>query len=144
MGERLQWKKILAIWIGMYPVNVASSWVITMLPWWGGVALPARSAIVVTVVAPVMSLIMMPTVTRLLAPWLRRRAVHVQRERELCARLDALATALEPVPGSHAAAGLGYSETGAQWRGDRSIRAGQGRSRWSDTTRWSSEPGYPA
>ncbi|MEV8339668.1 hypothetical protein [Leucobacter sp. NPDC077196] len=144
MGERLQWKKVLSIWIGMYPVNVATSWVITMLPWWGGVSLPARSAIVVTVVAPIMCLIMMPAVTRLLAPWLRRRAVHVQRERELCAKLDALSAALPVDEPAHSAAALGYAEIGAQGWGDRSLRAGRGRSRWSDSIRWSSEPEYQA
>ncbi|WP_053352343.1 hypothetical protein [Leucobacter musarum] len=97
MGERLQMKKVLSIWIGMYPVNVATSWVITMLPWWGGVAIPARSAIVVTVVAPIMTLVMMPAVTRLLAPWLRRRPEHREHEAQLCARLDALASELAAV-----------------------------------------------
>lgn len=93
MAPKRQWKQVFAIWVGMYPVNVATSWVITTLPWWGDVALPARSAIVVTIVAPLMSLIMMPTITRLLGPWLRRRAEYVRRERHLCAVLDDLAVA---------------------------------------------------
>ncbi|UOQ55941.1 hypothetical protein MUN78_09510 [Leucobacter allii] len=99
METRLRWKRVCAIWIGMYPVNVATSWAITMLPWWGGIALPARSAIVVTVVAPLMSLIMMPAITRLLAPWLRRHPEHARRERRLRAVLDELAVAeAETVP----------------------------------------------
>lgn len=175
MGERLQWKKVLSIWIGMYPVNVATSWVITMLPWWGGVSLPARSAIVVTVVAPIMCLVMMPAVTRLLAPWLRRTPAQSRIERELCARLDALAAphrgADEAGPSRSRAgdsrpprlppaatpahryfrtgslesarpgAGLRYAEEDRG--GAASLHASVGRSRWSDSTRWSSVPGYP-
>ncbi|MGW9022521.1 hypothetical protein ACWGOE_13655 [Leucobacter chromiiresistens] len=165
MGERLQWKKVLSIWIGMYPVNVATSWVITMLPWWGGVSLPARSAIVVTVVAPIMCLVMMPAVTRLLAPWLRRTPEQGRIERELCARLDALAAPpcdAEEVRASRSRAerhrpprssrsdtprsvrsdaGLRYAEEDRG--GAASLHASVGRSRWSDSTRWSSEPGYP-
>lgn len=143
-------KKVLSIWIGMYPVNVATSWVITMLPWWGGVAIPARSAIVVTVVAPIMTLVMMPAVTRLLAPWLRRRPEHREREAELCARLDALAGELAAVSLADAAghsrstAAHRYPEDHAKERGARRLAAGHGRSQWSDSTRWSSEPGFPA
>ncbi|MEJ6488941.1 hypothetical protein PQI23_04310 [Leucobacter sp. USCH14] len=142
MGERLQWKKVVSIWIGMYPVNVATSWVITMLPWWGGVSLPARSAIVVTVVAPVMCLVMMPAVTRLLAPWLGRRTAHARHERELCARLDSLAAAQDDADPARAWGGLGYAE--GDRGGEPSLQASVGRSRWSDSTRWSSEPGSPA
>ncbi|MBP1325905.1 antibiotic biosynthesis monooxygenase (ABM) superfamily enzyme [Leucobacter exalbidus] len=93
MDTPLRWKKLCAIWVGMYPVNIASSWLITMLPWWGDVTIPVRSAIVVTFVAPLMTFIMMPALTRLLAPWLRRRRAHVKSERCLLAALDAIADA---------------------------------------------------
>ncbi|UOQ61442.1 hypothetical protein MUN76_05585 [Leucobacter rhizosphaerae] len=90
----VRWKQAFAIWIGMFPVNVTTTWVITMLPWWGDVALPARSAIVVSILAPLMTFIMMPTVTRVLRPWLQYRRDHARQERSLHAALDARAAAL--------------------------------------------------
>lgn len=81
----------MAIWIGMYPVNVLTSWAITLLPWWGDVALPVRSALVVTILAPIMTFVMMPAVRRVLAPWLRRHPGAARRERCLLAALDSLA-----------------------------------------------------
>ena len=99
----LRWKQALAIWIGMFPVNVTTTWVITMLPWWGDVALPARSAIVVSILAPLMTFIMMPTVTRVLRPWLQYRREHARQERTLVAALDARAAALHGAHGGHGA-----------------------------------------
>lgn len=84
----LRWKQALAIWIGMYPVNVLSSWAISLLPWWGDVALPLRSAMVVTVLAPLMTFVMMPAVTRILRRWLRRNPGAIEKERSLLEALD--------------------------------------------------------
>ena len=87
----LRWKQAFAIWIGMFPMNVTTTWVITMLPWWGDVAIPARSAIVVSILAPLMTFIMMPMVTRVLRPWLQHRSDHARQERALLEALDRLA-----------------------------------------------------
>lgn len=94
MKAPLRWKKLCTIWLGMYPVNIASSLLITILPWWGDVSLPVRSIILVSFVAPIMTFIMMPTVTRLLNPWLNRRRDHLTCERTLVAALDQLPPSL--------------------------------------------------
>ncbi|WP_146120122.1 antibiotic biosynthesis monooxygenase [Leucobacter massiliensis] len=86
-----RWKQATAIWIGMYPVNVLSSWLIAQLPWWGGLAIPVRSAMLVSVLAPLMTFVMMPAVTRVLRPWLRRDARVIRTERSLLAALDSRA-----------------------------------------------------
>jgi antibiotic biosynthesis monooxygenase (ABM) superfamily enzyme len=86
-----RWKQALAIWIGMYPVNVLSAWAISLLPWWGDIAIPLRSAMIVTVLAPLMTFVMMPAVTRVLRPWLRRNPGVIRKERSLLEALDSRA-----------------------------------------------------
>lgn len=89
----LRWKQALAIWVGMYPMNILTSWVISLLPWWGDVAIPLRSALIVTVLAPLMTFVMMPMVTRALRPWLRRNPGLIKKERSLLEALDSQAAA---------------------------------------------------
>lgn len=91
----VRWKQACAIWIGMFPMNALTSWIIAMLPWWGDMPILMRSAIVVTVLAPVMTFVMMPTVTRALRPWLRRRPGAIRTERFLLDALDSRATEMQ-------------------------------------------------
>ena len=95
-----RWKHAISIWIGMYPVNVGASSVISVLPWWGEMPVPLRSALLVTVLAPLMTFVMMPAVTRALRPWLHRDRALVRIERSLLEALDARA---ELVPGAERA-----------------------------------------
>ncbi|WP_336992864.1 antibiotic biosynthesis monooxygenase [Leucobacter sp. VD1] len=88
-----RWKQAMAVWVGMYPVNVASSWAISMLPWWGDAPVLLRSALAVTVLAPLMTFVMMPAVTRMLRPWLRRNPGAIRTERSLLEALDSRAAA---------------------------------------------------
>lgn len=85
----VRWKQACAIWLGMFPVNLTLSWLLTMLPWWGQVPLPLRSAMTVTLLAPLMTFAIMPVVTRLLRPWLRRNPGVIRSERALREALDA-------------------------------------------------------
>lgn len=77
----------------MYPVNVLTSSVISLLPWWGDTPVPLRSALLVTVLAPLMTFIMMPAVTRVLRPWLLSDRAARRTERSLLEALDARAAA---------------------------------------------------
>jgi antibiotic biosynthesis monooxygenase (ABM) superfamily enzyme len=86
----LRWKQACAIAIGMYPVNLAAAWAVSLLPWWSGVPLAVRAAVTVAALAPTMTFLMMPLVTRLLRPWLRRDAKAIRSERSLRQALDAL------------------------------------------------------
>lgn len=88
------------MWLGMLPVNITTSWMITTLPWWGDVALPARSLLVVSIMAPLMTCIMMPFVTRVLKPWLLRHPGRARHERCLCEALDRLAESVPDQPGA--------------------------------------------
>lgn len=85
-----RWKQSCAIAIGMYPMNLLTAWAASLLPWWEQVPLAVRSAAVVAVLAPLMTFLMMPVVTRLLRGWLRRDARAIRSERSLREALDAL------------------------------------------------------
>lgn len=79
----VRWKQACAIWIGMFPMNVLFSWLVSLLPWWGLLPLPLRSAAIVTVLAPLMTFAVMPFVTKALRPWLRRNPGVIKSERAL-------------------------------------------------------------
>lgn len=87
----LRWKQMCAIWIGMLPLNMLISWLVSLLPWWGAVSVPLRSLVMVSVLAPTMTFAVMPLVTRTLRPWLRRNAGVIRSERSLREALDARA-----------------------------------------------------
>lgn len=88
----LRWKQMCAIWLGMLPVNLMVSWLLTGLPWWGAMPLPLRSVLVVSVLAPLMTFAVMPTVRRMLHPWLQRHPGVARTERMLHEALDAQAS----------------------------------------------------
>ncbi len=85
----MRWKQAVAIWLGMYPLNLLTTYAVTLLPWWGEVPFPLRSAIIVSTLVPVMTFLMMPAVTRALRPWLRRNPGAIRSERALREALSA-------------------------------------------------------
>lgn len=91
----VRWKQACAIWLGMFPMNLLLSWLLTMQPWWGETPLPLRSAITVTVLAPLMTFAVMPAVTWMLRKWLRRNPGTIRSERALRDALDAASSPAE-------------------------------------------------
>lgn len=105
-----RWKQACAIWLGAFPLNLLLSLLLTALPWWGDTPLTLRSLLMVSMLAPLMTFAVMPAVTRLLRPWLRRDPQAVRNERALAEALDALH--VEPRDGSGAVPVPGQRETG--------------------------------
>lgn len=87
----LRWKQLVAIGIAMYPANLLVAWLAGQLPWWVELPLPLRSVLLVLLLAPFMTFVMMPGVTRLLRPWLRRNPGLIRTQRSLLEALDARA-----------------------------------------------------
>lgn len=77
----LRWKQAVAIWLGMFPLNLMVSFAVSQLDWWGDLAIPLRSVLTVTLLVPIMTFFMMPLVTRVLRPWLRRNPGTIKSER---------------------------------------------------------------
>ena len=87
----LRWKQACAIWLGMLPMNLLVGWLISMAPWWIELPLPLRAVIQVSLLAPAMTFAVMPMVTRILRPWLRRDSGFIRSERALREALDRIA-----------------------------------------------------
>lgn len=88
-----RWKQAFAIWVGMLPLNIVVSWFATRLPWWDEVPLALRSLLLVSMLVPIMTFAVMPAVTRVLRPWLRRNSGVIKSERALRQALDERARA---------------------------------------------------
>ncbi len=84
-----RWKQAAAVWLGMFPLNIAVSGLASHSPWFEGLPLPLRSAILVSLMVPVMTFAVMPAITRMLRPWLRRNPGAIRSERALREALDA-------------------------------------------------------
>lgn len=84
-----RWKQAIAVWLGMLPLNILLSTIVTQFPWWAEIPVPLRSVLLVSVLAPTMTFAMMPTVTRVLRGWLRRNPGAIRSERALREALDA-------------------------------------------------------
>ena len=87
----VRWKQAVAIWLGMLPLNVLVSLIVSQLSWWGEVPIPLRSALTVSLLVPVMTYFMMPMVKRVLRPWLRRNPGTIKSERALIEALNSRA-----------------------------------------------------
>lgn len=103
----LRWKQTVAILIGMYPANLALSFVISTLPWWSELPIPVRVAIQVIVLAPLMTFVMMPAVTRIMRGWLTRHPGLIRTQQHLLDALDSL----DPVENARKANGEGERGT---------------------------------
>lgn len=84
-----RWKHAIAVWIGMFPLNVGAALLALEFPWWEELWMPVRSLLIVTVLVPVMTFVVMPTITRLLSGWLSRNSGGVPSDRALRNALNA-------------------------------------------------------
>ncbi|CAN5178637.1 hypothetical protein BH09ACT2_BH09ACT2_05760 [soil metagenome] len=66
-----RWKQLVSIFIAFYPLSLLANWLLAPLtgPW----PLPLRVLVLVAAVAPIMTYLALPFVTRALRPWLFRQ-----------------------------------------------------------------------
>ncbi len=63
----------MSIWLGFFPVNLAFTVLVgSTVPAWDDVPVVPRVLATTLVLTPVMTYLVLPRVTRLLAPWLAR------------------------------------------------------------------------
>jgi antibiotic biosynthesis monooxygenase (ABM) superfamily enzyme len=68
-----RWKQSVSIWLGFFPVNLAFTLLVgSLVPAWDVVPVVPRVLATTLVLTPVMTYLVLPRVTRLLAPWLAR------------------------------------------------------------------------
>ncbi|QJW37865.1 antibiotic biosynthesis monooxygenase [Cellulosimicrobium protaetiae] len=68
-----RWKQSVSIWLGFFPVNLAFTLLVGgLVPAWDDVPVVPRVLATTLVLTPVMTYLVLPRVTRLLAPWLAR------------------------------------------------------------------------
>ncbi|GIF05982.1 antibiotic biosynthesis monooxygenase [Actinoplanes siamensis] len=65
-----RWKQAVTIWLGFFPVSLLSGWLLA--PHLTGLHLVPRTMISTLVLTPIMTYLVLPKVTRILQPWLRR------------------------------------------------------------------------
>lgn len=65
-----RWKQAVSIWLGFFPVNLAFSLLIALVPWWDDLAILWRVLITTLVLTPIMTFWVLPAVTRTIRPWL--------------------------------------------------------------------------
>lgn len=69
-----RWKQAITIWLGFFPLNVAFAYLVGWLaPGWDGLPTALRVLITTLCLTPIMTYVMLPTVTRLLRRWLAPR-----------------------------------------------------------------------
>ncbi|MFD6032508.1 antibiotic biosynthesis monooxygenase [Cellulosimicrobium funkei] len=79
-----RWKQSVSIWLGFFPVNLAFTLLVgSLVPAWDAVPVVPRVLATTLVLTPVMTYLVLPRVTQVLAPWLARpprsRAARVRR-----------------------------------------------------------------
>lgn len=79
----VRWKQSVAIWLGMFPLNLLFAFALAEMAWLQSIPQPFRSALIVTATVPIMTYAMMPMITRVLRPWLRRNPGMIRSERAL-------------------------------------------------------------
>jgi uncharacterized protein len=74
------WKQTVAIGLGFFPSNLVFTLLATLVyPGWGDVPLLPRLVVTTCVMAPAMTLLVMPYITRWLRPWLTRPPASAYR-----------------------------------------------------------------
>jgi antibiotic biosynthesis monooxygenase (ABM) superfamily enzyme len=69
-----RWKQAVAIGVGFFPLNVIFSYLVTGVdPHWNDIPTVLRILLTTLVMAPMMTYVVMPFVTRRLRPWLQKR-----------------------------------------------------------------------
>ena len=68
-----RWKQAVAIGLGFFPLNVIFTYLITGVdPAWNDIPTVLRILLTTLVMAPTMTYLVMPQITRLLRPWLQK------------------------------------------------------------------------
>lgn len=72
-GSPARWKQAVTIWLGFFPLSLAFAYAVGLVvPGWHELW-PLVTVLVTTLcLTPIMTYVLLPSVTRLLAPWLRR------------------------------------------------------------------------
>lgn len=65
-----RWKQAVTIWLGFFPVSLLAGWLLA--PHLTGLHLILRTMITTLVLTPLMTYLVLPRVTRVLQPWLKR------------------------------------------------------------------------
>lgn len=65
-----RWKQAITIWLGFFPISLLSGWLLA--PHLATLHLVLRTLISTLVLTPIMTYLVLPRITRLLQPWLRR------------------------------------------------------------------------
>ena len=65
-----RWKQAVTIWLGFFPVSLVAAYL--LMPYLEGLNPALRTLISTLVLTPIMTYLVLPRVTRLLQPWLRR------------------------------------------------------------------------
>lgn len=72
----VRWKQAVSVWLAFFPVSLIFALVIESLyPEWSGLWTAARVFVTTTILTPIMTVWVLPVVTRLLRSWLRSDAV---------------------------------------------------------------------
>ncbi|GIE84349.1 hypothetical protein SAMN06264365_101234 [Actinoplanes regularis] len=65
-----RWKQATTIWLGFFPVSLLAAWLLA--PHLEGLHMIVRTLITTLVLTPIMTYLVLPRVTRVLQPWLKR------------------------------------------------------------------------
>lgn len=66
-----RWKQAVTIWLGFFPLNLAFTYLVTLLvPGWDALPILARVLLTTLFLTPIMTYVLLPGVTRMLRRWL--------------------------------------------------------------------------
>lgn len=68
-----RWKQTITIWLGFFPVNLLATFLLSFWEPFGELPMVVRVFCMTAMLTPIMTYLMLPTVTRLLQPWLQKR-----------------------------------------------------------------------
>ncbi|WAC66800.1 antibiotic biosynthesis monooxygenase [Agrococcus sp. SL85] len=67
-----RWKQAVTVWTAFFPMNLLATFLLGLIPGFEGLQLWLRLLISTLLLTPVMVVVVLPFVTRLFRPWLRR------------------------------------------------------------------------
>ena len=67
-----RWKQAVTVWVAFFPMNLLTTWLLSFIPGFAELPLWLRLLIATLLLTPVMVGWVLPFVTRLFRPWLRR------------------------------------------------------------------------
>jgi len=65
-----RWKTAILIWLGIYPTVTLTFWLLA--PVLADFPLPLRTLIITLIVVPIMVWVILPTLQKILKPWLQK------------------------------------------------------------------------